>query len=286
MSFHKYPTTFVSKLSLKVLDLDRSLAFYQEIIGLHILERSEKRVILTADGKTALLKIEQPDDVIPKQPRTTGLYHFALLLPSRSDLGSVLKHLLKVKYPLQGGSDHLVSEALYLADPDGNGIEIYVDRSPSHWNWKNGEVEMSTDPIDVEGLLASGSDEWSKLPEGTVMGHIHLHVSELEKTKDFYCKGLGFEVVCNYGNQALFISTGRYHHHIGLNVWNGVGAPQPSEKSVGLVDYTIVYPSEIERDHVTQKLQQLDFDVTRDDKVIITADPSGNKIRLTVNGSY
>ncbi|WP_226529750.1 VOC family protein [Metabacillus niabensis] len=283
MSFHKYPTTFVSKLSLKVLDLDRSLAFYQEIIGFQILEQSEKRAILTADGKTALLEIEQPADVIPKQPRTTGLYHFALLLPSRSDLGSVLKHLLKVKYPLQGGSDHLVSEALYLADPDGNGIEIYVDRSPSLWNWNNGEVEMSTDPIDVEGLLASGRDEWSKLPEGTVMGHIHLHVSELEKTKEFYCKGLGFEVVCNYGNQALFISTGRYHHHIGLNVWNGIGAPQPSEKSVGLMDYTIVYPSEIERDHVTQKLQQLGFDVTRNDKVIITADPSGNKIRLTVN---
>lgn len=283
MSFHRKPNVYVSKLNLKVLDLIRSLAFYQDILGFQILEKSEKRAILTADGKTALLEIEQPDDVIPKQPRTTGLYHFALLLPSRSDLGSVLKHLLKLKYPLQGGSDHLVSEALYLADPDGNGIEIYVDRSPSQWKWNNGEVEMSTDPIDVDGLLAEGRDEWNKLPEDTIMGHIHLHVAELERTKEFYCQGLGFEVVCNYGNQALFISSGGYHHHIGLNVWNGIGAPQPSEKSVGLIDYTIVYPNEEERDNASQRLQDLGYNVAIEQEIYVTKDPSGNKIHLIVN---
>ncbi|PMC40212.1 glyoxalase [Bacillus sp. UMB0899] len=283
MSFHRKPNVYVSKLNLKVLDLIRSLAFYQDILGFQILEKSEKRAILTADGKTALLEIEQPDDVIPKQPRTTGLYHFALLLPSRSDLGSVLKHLLKLKYPLQGGSDHLVSEALYLADPDGNGIELYVDRSPSQWKWNNGEVEMSTDPIDVDGLLAEGRSEWNKLPEDTIMGHIHLHVSELEKIKEFYCQGLGFEVVCNYGNQALFISSGGYHHHIGLNVWNGIGAPQPSEKSVGLIDYTIVYPNEKERDNASQRLQESGYNVAIEQEIYVTKDPSGNKIHLIVN---
>lgn len=283
MSFHQKPNVYVSKVNLKVLDLQRSLAFYQDVIGFQILEQSEKSAVLTADGKSALLEIEQPDDVIPKQPRTTGLYHFAILLPTRSDLGRVLKHLLKLKYPLQGGSDHLVSEALYLADPDGNGIEIYVDRSPSQWNWKNGEVEMSTDPIDVEGLLAEGHDEWSKLPEGTIMGHIHLHVSELKKTKEFYCQGLGFEIVCKYGNQALFISTGGYHHHIGLNIWNGLGAPQPSENSVGLIDYTLVYPSENEREKVSQRLKELGFHVTAKEAGYVTTDPSGNKIMLTVS---
>ncbi|HZH58135.1 MAG TPA: VOC family protein [Metabacillus sp.] len=283
MSFHQKPNVYVSKVNLKVLDLQRSLAFYQDVIGFQILEQSEKRATFTTDGKSALLEIEQPNDVIPKQPRTTGLYHFAILLPTRSDLGSVLKHLLKLKYPLQGGSDHLVSEALYLADPDGNGIEIYVDRSPTQWNWKNGEVEMSTDPIDVEGLLAEGHDEWSKLPEGTIMGHIHLHVSELEKTKEFYCQGLGFEIVCMYGNQALFISTGRYHHHIGLNIWNGIGAPQPSENSVGLIDYTLVYPSENEREKVSQRLKEKGFHVTAKETGYVTTDPSGNKIILTVN---
>lgn len=283
MSFHQKPNVYVSKVNLKVLDLQRSLGFYQDVIGFQILEQSEKSAVLTADGKSALLEIEQPDDVIPKQPRTTGLYHFAILLPSRSDLGSVLKHLLKLQYPLQGGSDHLVSEALYLADPDGNGIEIYADRSPTQWNWKNGEVEMSTDPIDVEGLLAEGHDEWSKLPEGTIMGHIHLHVSELEKTKEFYCQGLGFEIVCKYGNQALFISTGGYHHHIGLNIWNGLGAPQPSENSVGLIDYTLVYPSENEREKVSQRLKELSFHVTAKETGYVTTDPSGNNIMLTVN---
>lgn len=283
MSFHTEPNLYVSKLNIKVLDITRSLAFYQDILGFQVLKQSEKQAVLTADGKTALLVIEQPDDVIPKQPRTTGLYHFALLLPSRSDLGSVLKHLLKLKYPLQGGSDHLVSEALYLADPDGNGIEIYADRSPSQWNWKNGEVEMSTDPIDAEGLLAEGHDEWENLPQGTIMGHIHLHVSELEKTKEFYCQGLGFDIVCNYGNQALFISSGGYHHHIGLNVWNGIGAPQPAENSVGLLDYTIVYPNENVRDNASQRLRELGYNVAIEKEVYVTKDPSGNKIELIIN---
>ncbi len=283
MSFHRKPNIFVSKLNIKVLDLIRSLAFYQDILGFQILEKSENRAVLTADGKTALLEIEQPNDVIPKQPRTTGLYHFALLLPSRSDLGSVLKHLLKLKYPLQGGSDHLVSEALYLADPDGNGIEIYVDRPSSQWKWNNGQVEMSTDPIDVDGLLAVGREEWNKLPEETLMGHIHLHVAELEKIKGFYCQGLGFEVVCKYGNQALFISSGGYHHHIGLNVWNGIGAPQPSEESVGLIDYTIVYPNEQERDSASLRLKELGYKVAIEKNILITKDPSGNKIQIIVN---
>lgn len=282
MSFHEKPNLYVSKLDLRVEDIKRSLAFYQEIIGFRILNQSEKRAVLTVDGENALLSIEQPDDVIPKQPRTTGLYHFALLLPSRTDLGSVLKHLLKHRYPLQGGSDHLVSEALYLADPDGNGIEIYVDRSPSQWNWKNGEVEMSTDPIDVDGLLAEGRDGWRNLPDGTKMGHIHLHVSELEKTKEFYCQGLGFEVVCKYGNQALFISSGGYHHHIGLNTWNGIGAPQASDKSVGLIDYTLVFPSDNERDKAMQRLKEMGYEVTLKEKVYVTIDPSGNRIKLTV----
>src|SRR5690606_31295268 len=149
---------------------------------------------LTADGKTNILSLEQPSDVIPKQGRTTGLYHFALLLPEKKDLANIVVHLVEngIRF---GSSDHLVSEALYLHDPDGNEIEIYIDRAPSDWSWSGEEVAMAVDPLDFERLLKNREDTWKGLPEETVMGHIHLHVSELVKTEEFYVKGLGFDVV-------------------------------------------------------------------------------------------
>lgn len=282
-NFHHKPNVYVNKVNLRVENLQRSLKFYQDIIGFRILKQTPTMAELTANGKTALLSIEQPEMVMPKQPRTTGLYHYALLLPNRAELGKVLSHLLQVGYPLQGGSDHLVSEALYLADPDGNGIEIYVDRPASTWQWRNGEVEMATEPIDAEGILAEGKGEpWKHLPPNTEMGHIHLHVAEFEKVKEFYCSGLGFEVVLRYGNQALFISTGGYHHHIGLNTWNGVGAPRPPANSVGLIEYSLVFPSEEERSNAKERLLKLGYQLVDDVGAISTEDPSGNRIRLEI----
>ncbi|MFS8630532.1 MAG: VOC family protein, partial [Bacillales bacterium] len=235
MNFHKKPTTFVSHVHLKVTDLERSLKFYQEIIGFKVLKKTDRTAALTADGKTALLTIEQPEGAMPKQGRTTGLYHFALLLPSRKDLGKMLKHLIETGYPLQGASDHLVSEAVYLGDPDGNGIEIYADRPASAWTWHGDEVAMTTIAMDWAGVVAEAGDEpWTGLPAGTIMGHIHLHVSDLRSSEKFYTEGLGLEVVNRYGGMALFISAGKYHHHIGLNTWNGVGAPKPHPNSAGL----------------------------------------------------
>jgi catechol 2,3-dioxygenase len=282
-NFHRKPNVYVSQVNLRVEDLQRSLKFYQDIIGFQILTQTPTKAELTADGKTTLLTIEQPEMVFARQPRTTGLYHYALLLPNRSELGKVLTHFLQVGYPLQGGSDHLVSEALYLADPDGNGIEIYIDRPAVTWDWNNGEVLMATDPIDAEGLLAEGKGEpWSHLPPETVMGHIHLHVAEFEKVKEFYCNGLGFEVVCRYGNQALFISTGGYHHHIGLNTWNGMGAPKPQANSVGLIQYSLVFPSDEERSNAKERLVKLGYKVVNDERAFSTEDPSGNAIRLEI----
>ncbi|MEK5520490.1 VOC family protein [Heyndrickxia sp. FSL W8-0423] len=281
MGFHQPPHTFVGQVDLKVSNLERSLQFYQEIIGFQILKQADKKALLTADGKTSLLSLEQSEDIIPKQPRTTGLYHFAILLPRRSDLAAVLQHLLQTGYPLQGASDHLVSEALYLADPDGNGIEIYSDRNPSTWEWKNGEVSMTTEALDVRGLLAEGSGkQWVRLPEATLIGHIHLHVSELQKTEEFYCKGLGFDVVTRYGDQALFISTGGYHHHIGLNTWAGIGAPKPAENSVGLKWFSLMLPSDDARKKVIEQLQGIGALVEVKDGSYFTEDPSGNRIKL------
>ncbi|MED4531569.1 VOC family protein [Metabacillus fastidiosus] len=282
MNFHQEPVTFVGRVNLKVQNLERSLAFYQEVIGFKILEQTETSASLTADGKTVLLSIQQPNNIVPKQERTTGLYHFALLLPRRSDLAKLVQHFIGIGLRF-GSSDHLVSEALYLSDPDGNGIEIYTDRDPSEWKWGNEEVEMAVDPLNFVNLLAEGKQQsWKGLPAATVMGHIHLHVSELKKTEEFYIKGLGFEVVNRYGAQALFISDSKYHHHIGLNTWNGVGAPAPSPNSVGLESFTLMFPNEEKRNKIITQLNSIGVSVTEENNSFITSDPSGNRIYLQV----
>lgn len=282
MSFHNSPNTHVNHVHLHVQDLERSLRYYQDVIGLKVLTQTGHTAALTADGKSALVTLEQPADVVAKPQRTTGLYHFALLLPSREDLAQIVLHFAALGIPL-GSADHLVSEALYLNDPDGNGIEIYRDREPSEWDWRNEEVNMTTDPLDFRGLLAGVEQQpWQGLPAGTIMGHIHLHVARLDMAEKFYTDGLGFDVVNRYGGQALFLSTGRYHHHIGLNTWNGVGAPTPPDNSAGLRFYTMVYPDQAAISEVIKRLEAMGANVTEQDGHHETADPSGNRIRLIV----
>jgi len=283
MNFHHGPNTFVGQVDIRVQNLDRSLLFYKEMIGFQVLDQTETTATLTADGKTVLLTLVQPEDVIPKQSRTTGLYHFAILLPTRADLGKILLHFIQAGYPIQGASDHLVSEALYLADPDGNGIEIYSDRPSSSWSWRNDEVIMTTEAMDAQSVLdeAQGAT-WNGLPADTVMGHIHLHVSELRSTEEFYKKGLGFDVVCRYGNQALFISTGKYHHHIGLNTWNGIGAPEPPANSVGLASFSLIFANSEKRKNILEQLKEIGATVTEENGYFVTKDPSGNRIHLLV----
>lgn len=278
--FHQKPITFVGEVSINVMELDRAITFYQEIIGFQVLEQTERKAVLTTDGKTPLLTLEQPADVVATEGRTSGLYHFALLLPTRADLSVFLRHLLQTGYRF-GASDHYVSEALYISDPDGNGIEVYWDRPSSEWSWSNGEVAMATEPLDGESLLAESHAEWSGLPADTLMGHIHLHVADLQKTDEFYVKGLGFTVVNRFGG-ALFTSTGGYHHHIGLNTWNGVGVPAPQKNSVGLNWYTLVYANEEARSKVIVQLEQIGAIVKQENDVYVTADPSGNEIHLVI----
>lgn len=283
MTFHSEPNVYVDQVHLKVTELERSLTFYKEIIGLKVLSQTEKSAILTADGKTPLVTIGEPDGVTSKESRRSGLYHFALLLPSRADLAACLKHLVESGYPLQGASDHLVSEAIYLGDPDGNGIEIYADRPAERWQWMNDSIEMDTVALDVEDLFSQWKGgEWQGLPAGTIMGHIHLHVADLREAERFYCEGLGFEIVTRYGGQALFISTGKYHHHIGLNTWNGVGASAPSNTSAGLEHYTIVFPSDEERQKAVERLDKLNVSVEVMENGLQIKDPSGTKIKLEV----
>lgn len=280
MKFHQPPHIYSGEVHLKVTDLDKLTSFYTEIIGFNVLGKGDHQVVLTADGQTPLLVLEQPESIVPKEPRRTGLYHLALLLPTRSDLGKAIKHFSRNQIPL-GASDHQVSEALYLSDPDGNGIEIYCDRDPETWNWNDDLVAMSTDPLDARAVVEeSGNEEWTGLPSGTVMGHIHLHVANLPKTKEFY-EALGFKVVSNYP-QALFMSNGNYHHHIGLNTWNGTDAPRPTEGSAGMEAFTLVYPDERTLQEAIGNVQKLEGIVKQIDKPFAVEDPSGNRVILRV----
>ncbi|CAH0344096.1 VOC family protein [Bacillus sp. CECT 9360] len=286
MKFHQKPITYVGSVHLIVQDLKRSLSFYQETIGMKVLQQSGGKAVLTTDGQTPLLTIEQPENVAAKERNRTGLYHFAILVPERSDLAKVLLHLLQTGYPPQGASDHLVSEAIYLADPDGHGIEIYMDRPSESWTWEDKEIVMTTEALDGEGLLAEAKGEsWTGLPSGTVMGHIHLQVSDLDKAEKFYCEGLGFDLVnSKYGQSARFVSSGGYHHHIGLNTWHSTGAPAPTQNTVGLKLYTLVLPTEEARQNAVQQLQQMGEWVTQENGTALTKDPSGNHIQLLVYG--
>lgn len=281
MNFHEKPNTFVSHVKINVQDLNRSLPFYQQVVGFELLERTDNRAVLTADGKTSILSLEQPEGVTPKKGRTTGLYYFAILLPKRSDLADFVFHCVENNIRL-GSSDHLVSEALYFNDPDGNGIEVYIDTDPNTWTWQNGQVAMAVDPLNFENLLKEGKQgAWKGLPSDTVMGHIHLHVAEIPETKRFYEKGLGFETVLDFGHQASFLSTGKYHHHIAINTWNGAGAPRPAENSAGLVSFTLKYPDKETLQQTIADLHALGAPVREEEEAAVTEDPAGNMIVLT-----
>ncbi|MEH7493894.1 VOC family protein [Neobacillus niacini] len=276
--FHQSPNIYSSEVNLKVKNLDYALTFYQNIMGFKVLEKTDRKAVLTADGKKPLVTLEQPENVIPKEERMSGLYHFAILLPSRADLSVFLRHFLGTGYPL-GAADHYVSEALYITDPDGNGIEVYRDRPSNEWTWENGLVDMATVELDGNSILAESDAEWTGLPPGTIMGHIHLHVGDLQKAEEFYTKGLGFNIVSHYP-QAVFLSTGGYHHHIAINTWQGVGVPTPPENSVGLNWYSLVFPDNAARESAIERLKELGTSVEKEADYYVTSDPSGNKIRL------
>ena len=279
MYFHEKPNTYVTNVEIKVSDLQRSLTYYQEVIGFKILQQESNRATLTADGKTALLTIVQLQSVDQKTRTTSGLYHFALLLPTRRDLANIITHFRQSGVYF-GASDHDVSEALYLHDPDENGIEIYIDRPASDWTWHADQVYMVTEPLNIPSILEEANGVWDGLPANTVMGHIHLSVSSLAAAEEFYTKGLGFDIVTRYGKQALFISTGRYHHHIGLNTWYSEGAPKLGENQIGLKTYTLRLDNEVQANTIKENLRQLGAPVLTIDDGFQTEDPAGNVILL------
>ncbi|MEM1944365.1 MAG: VOC family protein [Nitrososphaerota archaeon] len=232
---------------ISVSDLSKSLRFYTEVLGLSHLSWLGDRVVLGVAGGPPLLILEEKRGGLPKPEGMRGLYHFALLVPSRLDLARMFLRLAEF-WEFEGASDHLVSEALYLRDPDGHGIEVYADRPSTAWSReKGGPLRMATLPLNLDSLLrelmgegnrVALSDGW-KAPPATRVGHIHLHVSRLERAEEFYHRLLGFDITYRLTGSALFMSAGSYHHHIGVNTWAGVDAPPPSEKHVRLESFAI-----------------------------------------------
>lgn len=279
-----HPQTRIGAVSLTVHNLERSLNFYQQNLGFKLHRRENGTAYLGA-GKEDLLVLHENPSAVPLRRRQTGLYHFAILTPSRVALAKSLQHLAETQTPVQGFADHLVSEAIYLADPDGNGIEIYRDRPREEWPMKNGIVEMATDPLDLDSILAEleGKDViWTGLHPDTVIGHVHLHVSTLPETETFYGGVLGFDMMVRWNDAALFMSAGGYHHHLGLNVWAGVGAPSPPADSIGLTYYEVVLPNQADLDAVLNRIKAQGIAVEEKPNGYLVHDPSQNGILLRI----
>ena len=277
------PRTRVGQLSLTVADLDRSIAFYTTGFGFAVLQRDGSTALLGAEDSPLLQLIEERG-AAPWPGHYTGLFHFAVLVPSRADLGRWLRHWLESGYPLPGQGDHLVSEALYLSDPDGNGIEIYRDRPRSEWQWENGQVRMATDPVDLKAVIAEGDaagSPWTGLPSGTRLGHMHLQIGDINQAAAFYSGVLGFDIVARMPS-ALFISAGGYHHHIGMNTWHSRGATAAPAGVAGLRHFTIEFADDAARTAVVERLRAAGQPTSVDGADVIAQDPWRNTIRLQV----
>jgi len=278
------PETTISTVYLNTSSLPVLVTFYCDQLGLHYQSHNEGIAEFYAPGASRpLLVVYQKEDA-QRMGGTTGLYHYAVRLPTRADLARIIRRMVELRLSLQGFANHGVSEAVYLSDPDGNGIEIYVDSPRSEWpKDAGGNLLMTSDPIDLDNLmleLKGQPAEYNSFPPGSVMGHIHLHVSQIAPAENFYTNVLGFDLMQRYGPSASFLSAGGYHHHIGMNTWAGVGAPPPPEDAIGLQSYTILLPGMADLQAVKERLRNKNVSFEDHSNLIITQDPSQNGIRL------
>jgi catechol 2,3-dioxygenase len=269
----------IGTVRLKVRDLDVVSTFYQSVLGLSPVATSEHRVTLGA-GSTPLLELEGDPSLSPLDPRQAGLFHTAFLLPTRSDLARWVAHAAEARVPLQGASDHIVSEAFYLADPEGNGIEVYADRPVSAWHGENGEIRMSTDPLDLPDLLQSvEGTEWSGFPEGSI-GHVHLQVGDTGEADGFYHDVLGLDIAARYPG-ASFYGSGGYHHQLAGNVWNSRRAGVRPQGMAGLDAVEIVVRNAADLAAITARVEGAGMESIKTTDGLTLHDPWGTAITLT-----
>jgi catechol 2,3-dioxygenase len=273
--------THLGGLRLLVSDLERSLEYYQQVIGLTLLSRERSTAALGAiGGGAALLHLKTKPGTKPS-PRggRLGLYHFALLLPDRASLGRFVRHLGELNAHV-ASADHAVSEALYFWDPDGLGIEVYADRPREAWKIRGQEIFMTTERLNIQSLLTAAGDEpWAGIPPGTSLGHMHLQVSDLERAEAFYHAALGFDkIVWNFPG-ALFLSAGGYHHHLGTNTW-AAGAGPALDDEARLLEWEIVLPTSDDRARAAESLRAAGYATEQEDETWVVSDPWNATLRL------
>ena len=267
---------------LQVADLERSISYYDRVIGFRAIERGASSATLAArDDETPLVELRERVGATPVPRRgRLGLFHFAILLPDRASLGRFVAHLASIGEHA-GMADHLVSEAIYLSDPDGLGIEVYADRPRATWRMQGRSIAMATLPLDAQDVArAGGGERWAGAPAGTRIGHVHLHVGDLEKAASFYHAGLGLDKVVIDFPGALFMSAGGYHHHLGTNTW-AAGAMPATDDDARLLEWTVQVPSEKDVDEATRSLAAGGHALTRDGGDAVSTDPWGTKVRIT-----
>ncbi len=282
MSNITMPPLRIGRVSLAVADLDRSVRFYEDVIGLTTLVRDQEIAEMGA-GETAFLQLVGQAGARPVQ-RAAGLYHFAILVPSRLDLARTLKHLLENDAPISGFADHAVSEAIYLTDPDGHGIEIYRDRPREEWSYRNGTIRMSTDPIDLHGILRELEGQENVSPAmapGTFLGHVHLQVADIPSTEAFYQEMLGLDLMLRYGPRATFMSYNGYHHHLGSNTWAGENVPPPPDDAARLLWFELVQPDDAAVERIAAQLEASGHTAERGEHALWTVDPSGIRVLVS-----
>ena len=275
-------STHVGRVRLQVSDLERSLAYYgRDVLGFRVLARDDGRATLAAHGDDRpLVELVERRGANPVSRRgRLGLYHFAILLPDRAALGRFVSHLAQVG-ARAGMSDHLVSEAIYLQDPDNLGIEVYADRPRSTWRHDGRQLTMATEPLDVRDLVhAAAGQPWTGMPAGTTIGHVHLHVGDIDQAAAFYHAALGLDkVVWSYPG-ALFMSAGGYHHHLGTNTW-AAGAPSAADDDARLLDWELVVPRVSDVDAAARSVESGGYRVEREGESWLATDPWGTRVRV------
>ena len=272
--------TSVGPVSLTVADLEAAAGFYERAIGLERAGDGATGTVSLGAGDAALVELVGEPGAPPRPRATTGLFPLAILVPDRAALAAAMRRVGDAGWRFTGASDHLVSEALYLNDTEGNGIELYRDRPREEWDYRDGQLQMDTLPLDLASLLAEEGADPDRMPTGTTIGHVHLNVADIAESERFYADALGFDVTVRGYPGALFVSAGGYHHHLGLNVWNGEGVPAPPAGSRGLRHYEVGLSSAEDVQRARARLEQAGFDAEEGDDGVLVRDPAGNGVLI------